>query len=80
MDIEIIKPSGKKKITVSWIEVTTPVGNFVIQRGHAPTILTLLPKHAIQVLLTSGKQESIEVPLGGIMEVQRDTVKLLLHE
>lgn len=80
MDIHIIRPTGKKKITVSWIEVNTDVGNFVIQRGHAPMILTLPEKQPIRVLLTSGKEEIIEVPSGGILEVQRESLKLLLNE
>lgn len=70
----------KKKITVSWLEVTTNVGNFVIQRGHAPMILAIPAKKTIIILLTSGKQESIEVISGGILEVQRDSLKLLLNE
>ncbi len=80
MVVQIIRPTGKKKITVSWLEVDTNVGNFVIQRGHAPMILTLPAKKLITILLTSGKQETIEVPSGGILEVQRDSLKLLLNE
>lgn len=80
MDVHIIRPTGKKKITVSWIEVNTNVGNFVIQRGHMPMILILAQKNPIRVLLTNGKEEIIEVPHGGILKVQRELLKLLLNE
>jgi len=80
MDLQVIRPTGKKKISISWLEANTDVGNFVIQRGHAPMILTLPPKKSLIVLLTSGKQETIEVPSGGILKIQRESLKLLLSE
>ena len=43
MQLRIISPSGEKKFKIAWVEVDTPVGNFVIHSGHAPTVLTLLP-------------------------------------
>jgi len=80
MNVQIIRPTGKKKIAVSWIEVETSVGNFVIQRGHAPMILALSEKKPIKILLMSGKQQNIEISSGGILEIQRESLKLLLNE
>ncbi len=66
-------------LTAAWVEVDTSAGNFVIQRGHAPMILSL-EKKPVTILLANGKQETIQARSGGIMQVDREAIKLLLDE
>jgi F0F1-type ATP synthase epsilon subunit len=79
MQFTIISPQQKKELAISWLEVNTPVGNFVIQRGHAPTILLVLPHQPVTVCLNNGKQETFDTP-GGILEINRTKALLLLNE
>lgn len=78
MNLIMISPEEKKSMNIAWIEVNTPVGNFVIQRGHIPTVLLLSPHQPVTICLTNGKQESFTVP-GGILEVTRKEALLLLN-
>lgn len=79
MKFTIISPYEKTTYAISWIELNTPVGNFVIQPGHAPTILTLSPGEKITFGLANGKRESLIIKQG-IAHVTRDSATILLSE
>lgn len=79
MDLTILSPQQKRTLTIAWLEVETPIGNFVIQPDHAPTILTIRPQQPITVCLASGKTETF-TSAGGILEIQRKSAILLLNE
>lgn len=79
MNFTILSPEEEKSFTIAWIEVNTPVGNFVIQQNHAPMVLTLSAHQPITICLKSGKQEIIK-SAGGILEVTRTAATLLLNE
>ncbi len=79
MNLSILSPKQQRTYKIAWIELTTPVGNFVIQPDHAPMVLTLSPDHAITFGLKSGKQESLMIPRG-IVEISRTSVLVLMHE
>ena len=79
MELTIVSPFEKKVIQISWIEVNTPVGNFVMQRGHAPMIVSLSPDKDIIICLVNGKHETIPSHHGGLLEINRTTARLLLH-
>jgi len=79
MELTILSPQQRQSLTVSWIEVETAIGNFVIQKYHVPTILTVLPHQPVTYQLTSGKQETF-VSTGGILQVNRESATLLLNE
>lgn len=66
MDLTIICPSSQKRYLISWIEINTPKGNFVIQPGHAPMIMSLLKKRALTFALQNGTRESIIIQDGMI--------------
>ena len=68
MELTIIGPGHKTVVSIAWLEVNTTIGNFVIQPGHAPTILILDANKAITYCLASGKQESVTIP-AGIVEI-----------
>lgn len=79
MKLSIISPFSKKILDIAWLELNTPVGSFVIQPGHAPTILTLAPNKEVTLCLKSGKQESF-VAKQGIADITRTTATILLSE
>ena len=79
MKLYIITPFSKKILDIAWLELNTPVGNFVVQPGHAPTVLTLAYNKEIVFCLKSGKQESIIIK-HGIADITRTTATILLSE
>jgi len=79
MLLRIISPSGEKKFDIDWIEVDTPVGNFVIHTGHAPTVLTLLPNHDVVFQFKKGHKESITISRG-IIEITREAATIIVSE
>jgi len=79
MELRVINPEQEKKFNIKWVEVETPVGNFVIHAGHAPTLLTLLPNHDVFFQLTTGQSESMHISQG-IIEVTRERATIILSE
>ena len=41
MDLHIITPEWNETLQVNWVELNTESGNYIIQKGHIPTILLL---------------------------------------
>jgi len=78
MELTIISPTQKKTLSIAWLEINTMVGNFVIQPGHASTVLVLEPQQAITYCLDSGKQESSVIP-SGIVEITPDSATIVMH-
>jgi F0F1-type ATP synthase epsilon subunit len=79
MNLEVITPLRTMSYEIAWLELNTDVGNFVIQKGHAPTLLILKQNDEIIFRLKNGKQESIFVPKG-IAEIIRETVSVVIQE
>lgn len=79
MNLKIIGPTTHKTLAISWIEVETLDGNFVVQRGHAPMILALLPDQPVTVSLKNGRVEVFN-NFAGILEIQRDAALLFLYK
>lgn len=79
MKLTILKPYDSQIIDISWIEVNTSVGNFVLQRGHAPMILALSENEPITYCLKNGKQETEVIP-GGILEIDREEATIIVSK
>ncbi len=79
MKLHIISSFEKKEFTISWLELNTPVGNFVIQPGHVPTVLTLSKNKPIVFELENGKKRVIKGS-GGIAEITRTDATILVHK
>ncbi len=79
MELTILSPQQHKSLKISWIEVETAVGNFVIQKDHVPTVLAVLSHQPITYCLTNGKKETF-TSTGGILNVTRESATLLLNE
>lgn len=77
MLLSLISPTDKKSFKIDWLEINTPLGNFVIQAEHAPMILTLAPSQPITYCFRNGKEESIIIP-EGIVEITRSTATILI--
>lgn len=78
MKLEIVSSTDHDTYQVAWLELNTPVGNFIIQMGHAPTILSLTPEKLITFRLKSGKQQTIKVQ-HGIAQISRESTTILLE-
>ena len=79
MNLSLVTPLNAKTMQVAWLELNTPVGNFVILPGHAPMIVTLSPNKTLTYCLSSGKQESCTVHRG-IAEINRHTATIIMDE
>jgi len=77
MKLTIISPESEETLDVAWVEVNTHAGNFIVLQDHAPLVATLKLNETVTICLENGKQENIQ-PEGGIIEVHRKQVKLLL--
>jgi F0F1-type ATP synthase epsilon subunit len=80
MKLYIISPFSKKIVDIAWLELNTPVGNFVIQPGHVPMVLTLAPHKNVTYCLKSGKQETFSASQQAIAEITRSSGTILLNE
>lgn len=79
MKLHIVSAQQLDTYVVSWISIETDIGNFVVQPGHAPMVLTLAPQKPLLFQLAGGKQEYILISRG-VIEVNRQDVTALLYE
>ena len=80
MELIIITPLYQQTYHIEWLEIRTPIGSFVIQPGHAPTVLVLMPQQKVTFgLLPSGKRESLMIQQGTV-HITRTCATLLLNE
>lgn len=77
--LQITSPNEKREVRIAWIELNTPVGNFIIQPEHAPMVITLTPLSTIVYRLHSGKEETRKV-INGVAHITRNSITLLLAE
>jgi F0F1-type ATP synthase epsilon subunit len=79
MELHITSPEKTEIFTVEWIEAFTPTGSFIIQAGHAPTVLMLSPGKKLIFGLKNKSEQSITIP-HGILEVMRTKVVALINK
>ncbi len=77
MKLIISTPFSYKKFSIAWLEINTPTGNYVIQRGHAPMIITLSSDQLIIFRLKSGKEESMIVRQG-VVTIERESATIVM--
>jgi F0F1-type ATP synthase epsilon subunit len=77
MKLFMVSLDDKKSFDIAWLEVNTPTGNFVMQRGHAPMILILSPNKPLIYCLQNGQQESTTIQ-GGILHITREQATVVL--
>lgn len=79
MELKIFGPEGSQKLDALWVELNTKLGNFVVEDGHAPMIVSLAPNKEVIYCLSNGKQE-LFTPTSGVAEITRTSVTLLLTQ
>ena len=79
MELQIISPDGNKKFFIQWVELETEVGNFIIKKGHAPTLLTLRPHYDIIFLDKDGEKHIFSIPYG-IADITRETITIISNK
>jgi F0F1-type ATP synthase epsilon subunit len=77
MKLTIHTPQYKLIHDVAWLEINTPTGNYIIQKGHAPMITPLSSKKVVTYRLKTGKQESISI-LHGIVKIDRESATVVM--
>ena len=77
MKLSIIDTEKTVEHSVNWVELNTPVGNMVIQKQHAPTIIELTPNQELLFELDTGEIQSIQIK-HGLVHVTRLEVKVLI--
>ena len=76
--LTIVSAKSKTEHEVSWMEINTPDGNFVIQPHHVPTTFVLSPFQECIYCLKTGKHETITPEKPAILSITRDRATLLL--
>jgi len=79
MQLTILSPFKRDSYKdVDWVELRTDTGNFVIQEGHAPTILVLKEQQVI--LFKHNKKEKKAMIQSGIADITREQVTILIQK
>jgi len=79
MELHITSPEKTEIFTTEWIEAFTPSGSFVIQKGHAPTVLILSPGKPLLFGLKDKTEKSVTIPRG-ILEITRTKAVVLINK
>ncbi len=79
MKLTILRPYEKEVHSVAWLEVNTNIGNFVLQKGHAPMMLMLAKDKPLSYCLDNGQQISTPIS-GGILKIDREQATILLEK
>ena len=79
MNLFVITAHKSEQLSIAWLEIDTPSGNFVLQEGHAPDIFVLSENQPLTFRLANGKTQTLYAR-HGIVECSRDTIKLLIDE
>ncbi len=77
MKLTINTPQHTTDYAIAWLEINTPTGNYIIQQGHAPMILSLSARQPITFRLKTGKQETLTVHRG-IAKIDRTSATIVM--
>lgn len=77
MKLKIITTQKIVEHEVDWVELNTPVGNMVIQQGHAPMIIQLSSGYELSYQISGAAVESILI-VQAVAHVTRFEVQILI--
>lgn len=77
MKLKIITTQKTVEHEVDWVELNTPVGNMVIQQGHAPMIIELSHGYELSYQITDGPIETILI-VQAVAHITRFEVQILI--
>ena len=80
MQLSIISTQDQKDLSIDWIEVNTLQGNYVIQSGHAPTVLVLAAGSKVIYNSINSEQQTELIIKQGLLHVTRTDCTLLLTQ
>jgi F0F1-type ATP synthase epsilon subunit len=67
-ELEIVSKTESKKVTVLWIEVESPNGDFLVGPDHAPLVSVLKKPGKLKFQEFNGPERSFDV-FGGIFKI-----------
>lgn len=76
-ELEIVKQNESKKISVLWVEVESPTGNFVVGPNHSPLVSLLKYRGILKYQEYNGPEASIDT-YGGILKVEENRTIVLI--
>jgi len=76
-ELEIVKQTESKKISILWLEIESPTGNFVVGPGHYPLFSLLKYKGTLTYKEYSGGEISLDT-YGGIFKVANNKAMVLM--
>lgn len=76
LELEIVSQAESKKITIEWVEVESPSGNFIVGPDHEP-LVSLLKHKGKLTYQSDGQTHSIDT-YGGIFKVANDKALVVL--
>ncbi len=79
-ELEIIKKTGTKKVTVNWIEIDGPTGNFIIGPDHTPLVSLLKYRGFVKYKEHSSDKEAVETidTYGGIFSINNNKAVIII--
>lgn len=78
-ELEIIQPSSSKRLSIFWVEVESPTGNFVVGPEHLPLVSILKKRGKLTYQLYNGSKVSIDI-YGGIFKVANNKAIVILDQ
>ncbi len=63
---------------LEWIDINTINGSYIIQKNHAPFYFLLTPQKQITYCDQNGKEETLFLTNGGILNIDHNNISLLL--
>ena len=80
MKLHIISPQKEETYSIEHLEAHTAHGSVIVQRGHAPIILSLMPGTDFSFVLTTGETNIIQITRPGFLEIDRSSATALLNQ
>ncbi len=77
MKLQIITTQKMTQYDIAWVELNTPVGNMVVQPGHAPMLVELSSGYELIYQTVDGALMSLMI-VQGVAHVSLTDVKILL--
>jgi len=79
LSLVIVRPFSQETISVEWIKLETPAGNFVVGPGHVAFVNTLTPGSDITYCTNGGQQTMPAGEEGCLVRGVPGTVTLILR-
>ena len=76
MKLIINSPTQEISHQVAWLEINTPTGNYVIQKGHVPTLMMLATNQPLTYRLQTGKEEAMLIE-HGFVTIDRESARII---